>query len=73
MSKDTNINSTCTKKRNRLTAKEVAIIAKCSESYVLKLRRGERDKNTELAISVIAIDEVIDGGVDTVLERIKNI
>lgn len=72
MSEFTNINSSCTKNYLR-PAKEVAQIAQCSESYVLKIRNGSREDNSAKARLVREIDQITYEGTNKLIESIKQL
>lgn len=62
----------CTKKY-LLTAKQVAEMAGCSESYVKKLRSGNVDNSSTLAKQVTAIDLLGNDGKNAMIKEIERI
>lgn len=72
MNKDKSNKSRCTK-NYQLTAKEVAELAGCSESYVKKLRARLVSIDTPLARQVLAIDLLANDGKNHLIREIERI
>ena len=72
MTKDKNKKSRCTK-NYQLTAREVAEMAGCSESYVKKLRARLVSIDTPLARQVLAIDILANHGKNALIREIERI
>ena len=76
MNKNTDKKTRCTKRVRhyyRYTAKEVAELAKASESYVKQLRLGVVNTNTHKAQQVLAIDELLYDGSNRLLAEVDRI
>lgn len=73
MAKDKNKKTTCTKKKYRYTALEVAEMAECSESYVKKIRSAKVSLTPSKAQKVLAIDTVLHDSSNALLDEISRI
>lgn len=73
MTKYTNIKSTCTKKSYMMTAKEVANMVGCSQSYVKQVREGRVNLDTPLVQRIVAIDAIGAEGKNLLIEEVKRL
>lgn len=66
-------NKTRSTKKYAMTAKQVAEIARCSESYVKQLRTGSLPAITPKAMLVMEIDKVAEEGNNVMIQEIGRI
>lgn len=73
MSKYKNNKTRCAKNKYLLTAREVADMVNCSESYVKQIRSGTVSLTTDKAVLVLEVDRILDEGKSLLIKEVERI